>query len=202
MFISNTLKVPIVEYFISYLCLPVWSHSTKQHKILLLDHMCHTISYLDLLKTRFKESLLSVTVCMSLPLLQQLPPTSRLSRMGGVCNDYVPIGWKLRSPALRKGRSGDREAEEDTKHMDFAERQANPNPSSTAYKPGNCLPLSWSSPIRASSSPSPGGETEPAGSPPAAGMRHPISVTQQVPMASPHPKIASCQQRHVPSYLR
>lgn len=26
--------------------------------------------------------------------------------------------------ALRKGRSGDREAEEDTKHMDFAERQA------------------------------------------------------------------------------
>lgn len=77
----------------------------KQHKILLLDHVSHTIFASDILKTRFKEPcLLWQFVCPYI--CCNSFPTSRMSRTGGVCNDCVPIGWKL-EVTLPLGRAGE-----------------------------------------------------------------------------------------------
>ena len=193
--VSKSLKF---EYFISYLCLPVWSHSLKQHKILLLDHVSHTIFASDILKTRFKEPcLLWQFVC---PYIYcNSFPTSRMSRTGGVCNDCVPIGWKL-EVTLPLGRAGEVTERLKRTQSIWTLQTDRPKPKSQLYHlqarelPSTELVFAHQSALPSS----PGSETEPAVSPLAAGACHPLVCNTTGAHGLAHSKIASCQQPHVP----
>lgn len=146
MFISNTLKVPEVWIFHLLSLSPslIAQHETAQ--ILLLDHVSHTIFASDILKTRFKEScplwqfVCPYICCNSFP-------TSRLSRMGVFAMTVFLLAENWRSPCPYEGQERWQRGWRGHKaYGPCRQTGLNPNPSSTAYKPGNCLPLSWSSP--------------------------------------------------------
>lgn len=124
--------------------------------------------------------------------------------MGGVCNDYVPIGWKL-EVTLPLGRAGVVTERLKRTQSIWTLQKDRPKPKSQLYRlqarelPSTELVFAHQSALP----PSPGGETETAGSPPAAGMHHPLVCNTTGAHGLAHPKIASCQQRHVPlCYLR
>ena len=170
----------------------------KQHQILLLDHVSYTVFASDSLKTKFKEPcLLWQFVCPYI--CCNSFPTSRLSGMGGVCNDCVPIGWKL-EVTLPLGRAGEVTERLKRTQSIWTLQTDRPKPKSHLYcrqareLPSTELVFTHQSALP----PSPGGEMEPAGSPPAAGACHPIACNTTGAHGLAHPRVTSCQQPHVP----